>query len=211
MKNYRLYLIRHGLTTANTERFYAGSGTDVELCSDGISQLHELKELFEYPRVNTVFSSPMKRAVETSEILFPDAKNKIVLDVLTENNFGEFEGKKMDELKSNDHFNKWINPNERYTPIGAESAIDFNTRTQQAFLQIFEYMIKAQIYEAACVTHGGVIMSMLSAHAMPKRLPEQWMADAGCGYAIMTSAEMIMRDKIGEAYEIIPRGYFRDE
>ena len=34
-------------------------------------QLKELKERFEYSQVDTVFSSPLVRAVETANILFP--------------------------------------------------------------------------------------------------------------------------------------------
>jgi alpha-ribazole phosphatase len=40
----------------------------------------------------------MRRAVETVELLFPDAKDKIILADLRENAFGEFEGRKVTEL-----------------------------------------------------------------------------------------------------------------
>ena len=71
MKTFKLHLIRHGLTSGNLQGLYIGSGTDIPLCDEGRAQLAELKERFEYPQVDTVFSSPLMRAVETANILSP--------------------------------------------------------------------------------------------------------------------------------------------
>ena len=70
MKTFKLHLIRHGMTAGNLQGLYIGSGTDIPLCDEGRAQLKELKERFEYPQVDTVFSSPLVRAVETANILF---------------------------------------------------------------------------------------------------------------------------------------------
>ena len=50
----------------------------------------------------------MRRAVETVELLFPDAKDKIILADLRENAFGEFEGRKVTELVQDAHFKQWM-------------------------------------------------------------------------------------------------------
>ena len=71
MKTFKLHLIRHGVTAGNLQGLYIGSGTDIPLCDEGRAQLAELKERFEYPQVDTVFSSPMLRAVETANICSP--------------------------------------------------------------------------------------------------------------------------------------------
>ena len=71
MKTFKLHLIRHGITAGNLQGLYIGSGTDIPLCDEGRAQLADLKERFEYPQVDTVFSSPLMRAVETANILFP--------------------------------------------------------------------------------------------------------------------------------------------
>ena len=73
MKTFKLHLIRHGITAGNLQGLYIGSGTDIPLCDEGRAQLADLKERFEYPQVDTVFSSPLMRAVETANILFPNA------------------------------------------------------------------------------------------------------------------------------------------
>ena len=207
MKNYRLYLIRHGVTAGNLAGIYTGSGTDEPLCPEGKAQLQALKDSFAYPQVKTVFSSPLQRAIDSAEVLFPTATQKIVLQDLRENHFGEFEGRAIQELVQDEHFKQWLNPSAHYTPEGGESAHAFHARCREVIMQMFEYMMKSGLEQAACVTHGGVIMSMLAQRGMPKQEPEKWMADAGCGYVLHCSAEMWMRDGIVEAVDILPFGY----
>ena len=85
MKTFKLHLIRHGITAGNLQGLYIGSGTDIPLCDEGRAQLADLKERFEYPQVDTVFSSPLMRAVETANILFPNAAHQFsVRDRLVE-------------------------------------------------------------------------------------------------------------------------------
>ncbi len=128
MKNYRLYLVRHGVTQGNLDGIYMGSGTDQPLCAQGAAQLRALAARFPYPKAETVFSSPMRRAVETVELLFPDAKDKIILADLRENAFGEFEGRKVTELVQDAHFKQWMDPAQHYTPEGGEPAAEFHKR-----------------------------------------------------------------------------------
>ena len=168
MKTFKLHLIRHGITAGNLQGLYIGSGTDIPLCDEGRAQLADLKERFEYPQVDTVFSSPLMRAVETANILFPGSG---------------------------------------FVPEGAEPTEAFHARCSETLLKLFEYMIRMDVTEAACVTHGGVIMSMLSQRALPSRHPEQWMADPGCGYTVQTDVQLWMRDRLVEAIDIVPFGY----
>ena len=177
MKTFKLHLIRHGLTAGNLQGLYIGSGTDIPLCDEGRAQLAELKERFEYPQVDTVFSSPLMRAVETANILFPNATHQFSVHDLREAGFGVFENHPVKELVKNEDFKKWITPGSGFVPEGAEPTEQFHARCSETLLKLFEYMIRMDVTEAACVTHGGVIMSMLSQRALPSRHPEQWMAD----------------------------------
>ena len=97
MKYYKLHLIRHGLTAGNLQGLYIGSGSDLPLCDEGRAQLKTLVKDFDYPQVPLVFTSPMKRATETAEILFPGVR-QIELDDLREMAFGKFEGRAVQEL-----------------------------------------------------------------------------------------------------------------
>lgn len=206
MKYCKLHLIRHGLTAGNLDGRYIGSGTDLPLCDEGRAQLLDLKQQFTYPQVPLVFSSPLRRALETSEILFPDAK-VIELQDLREMAFGVFENRPLNELVKDPAFSRWMDPTSHDIPEGAEDRVAFYRRTGEMLMKMFEYMFKTHTEEAACISHGGVIMSMLAQHALPQRKPEEWMTDPGAGYSVRCDAEMWMRDKLAEAFDIVPVGY----
>ena len=113
MKTFKLHLIRHGITAGNLQGLYIGSGTDLPLCDEGRAQLADLKERFDYPQVDTVFSSPLLRAVETANILFPGAAHQFTVHDLREAGFGKFEGRPVKELVHDEDFKKWITPGRR--------------------------------------------------------------------------------------------------
>ena len=178
MKTFKLHLIRHGMTAGNLQGLYIGSGTDLPLCNEGRAQLNELKERFDYPQVDTVFSSPLLRAVETANILFPNASHTFTVHDLREAGFGKFENKPVKELVHDEDFKKWITPGSGYVPEGAEPTEQFHARCAES-----------------------------SQRAVPPRRPEQWMADPGCGYTVQTDVQLWMRDRLVEAIDIVPFGY----
>ena len=211
VKTFKLHLIRHGLTRGNLEGLYVGGGTDLPLCDDGRHDLEVFKSRFVYPAPDTVFTSPLARAVETADILFPAASHRLVVPQLREANFGVFEGRKMEDLVKDPEFARWMDPTSGFVPEGAEPTMEFHARCAETLHKLLEYMIRSEVTEAACVTHGGVIMSMLAQSALPRRPAEQWMADPGCGYTVQTDVAMWMRDKLVEAVAIQPAGYMDEE
>lgn len=211
MKTFKLHLIRHGLTRGNLEGLYVGGGTDLPLCDEGRHDLEVFKSRFVYPAPDTVFTSPLARAVETADILFPAASHRLVVPQLREANFGVFEGRKMEDLVKDPEFARWMDPTSGFVPEGAELTMEFHARCAETLHKLLEYMIRSEVTEAACVTHGGVIMSMLAQSALPRRPAEQWMADPGCGYTVQTDVAMWMRDKLVEAVAIQPAGYMDEE
>ena len=74
-------------------------------------------------------------------------------------------------------------------------------------MKMFEFMIKMNIHDAACITHGGVAMSMLAQRALPERPAQMWACDPGCGYQVMCDPALWMRDGLVEALTIVPHGY----
>ena len=97
MKTYTIHLIRHALTKGNLEGRYIGQ-TDEELCKEGIAQLEKMKSDYDYPYPEVVFTSTLKRCIETARILYPD-KTPIEMRGFEECDFGEFEGHTADELE----------------------------------------------------------------------------------------------------------------
>ena len=110
MKTFKLHLIRHGMTAGNLQGLYIGSGTDIPLCDEGRAQLEELKARFAYPQVDTVFSSPLMRAVETANILFPHATHQFSVHDLREAGFGVFENRPIKELVKDEDFKNGSRP-----------------------------------------------------------------------------------------------------
>ena len=210
MLYFKLHLIRHGLTQGNLDGRYIGSGTDLPLCEEGRAQLAQLKARFAYPAAEVVFTSPLLRATQTAELLYPGVRT-LPLQDLREMAFGVFENRPITELAADPAFAAWMDPASLTVPEGAESREAFARRTDGMLMKLFEFMIKSQIHEAACVTHGGGILNMMARHVLPQRRPEDWMTDPGCGYSLRLDTAMWMRDHLAEAYDVVPLGYLDEE
>ena len=206
MKNYRLYLVRHGITAGNLQRRYVAAAPMSLCASRALPSCGRWPHNTATPGQHRV-CKPHEARFGTAEVLFPGAENKIILEDLRESHFGEFENRSFDELREDAHFKLWLDPAAHYVPEGGEAPAQFHARCAGVLRQILEYMMKAGVEEAACVTHGGVIMSMLAQRGIPKYPPEHWMADAGCGYLVQASPELLMRDGIVEVTDIVPFGY----
>lgn len=208
MKTIKLHLIRHGLAEGNEEGVMIGGDTDRELTEKGVQDLWELAARFSYPRVGLVFSSPMKRAMHTADILYPHIKEKRVLEDLREMRFGEFECGRWDELQHNERFRKWEDPADgSFVPEGGESRNQFDARVAKALQTMLMHQAQNGIWEAACVAHCEVIMSMMAQTVLPPRDRYGWLADNGCGYTLQTDAAMLMREGPVEAAGLVPAGY----
>lgn len=123
MRSYHIYLIRHGLTQANMEGKYIGE-TDLDLCEEGVGELLSLKEQFVYPAVGRVYSSPLRRSVQTARLLYPEM-TPVTVDSLREYAFGTFENKTPEELKELPSYRGWIDSAQKTVPDGAENPDDF--------------------------------------------------------------------------------------
>ena len=83
----KIWLIRHGMTEGNRHGRYIGI-TDESLCESGRDMLKQLT----YPVPQAVYTSPLLRCTQTAHLLFP-GKALLVIDELSECNFGDFENK----------------------------------------------------------------------------------------------------------------------
>lgn len=88
--------IRHGMTQANGEHRYLGK-TDEPLSETGIHLLQEKKKEYFSSPPEFLYTSPMKRCVQTAELLFE--RNPILIPEWKEMDFGQFEGKNYEELR----------------------------------------------------------------------------------------------------------------
>lgn len=182
MKSYYIYLIRHGLTKGNAEAKYIGH-TDEPLSEEGIAQINEMKNNYDYPYTDVVFSSPLKRCIETSKIIYPSV-NPIEMEGLIEYNFGEFEGKTAAELENHPVFADWLAGKQGVAAPFGESNEEFAKRIAETFIKIVDGLLTTGTLKCAVVTHGGVMNALLSFFGIPEAPMHEWSTAGGCGYTL---------------------------
>lgn len=182
MKTYKIHLIRHGLAKGATEGRYIGH-TDVSLTEEGRKQLEEMRDEYGYPQPGAVLTSPLKRCVQTANVIFPDMQ-PLVFEDLIEYDFGEFEGQTAEELASDPAFGEWLKGGGEAAPPYGESNEDFSIRVRNCFEMIVDGLLQTGVEDAAIITHGGVMMAILSAFGLPERPMTDWVCPNGCGYTL---------------------------
>lgn len=202
MKSYKIHLIRHGSTDANTEGRYIGCGTDLPLSSAGRREIKALKEDYRYPSVPLVFSSPMLRATQTAEILYP-GREIITVDGMREYDFGDFENKTAAELEGRPDFTAWSSGNMPAPPNG-ESSKDFTARIVLALNEIVRTMMAKEEFETSVIMHGGAIMMLLAACGLPQRRMVEWTSENGMGYTILVTPSLYQKSGIVEVIDTVP-------
>lgn len=200
MKGYRLCILRHGRTKANEEGIYIGR-TDYPLSEAGKEQLREMYETHEYPKVERVYSSPLERAVQSAQILFPDREITEVED-LQEMDFGVFEGLPAQELLELDTYKKWLKGGLDNPPPNGESLRNMMVRCYTALNGIILDMMKEDVTTAGVMTHSGILMNMMSCFGLPKYKPMEFACPVGHGYEILVTAQMWQQSY---AFEILGR------
>lgn len=163
----KIVLIRHGETGANRERRYLGK-TDEPLSEEGISALREAKRKNLYPDADYLFGSPMKRCIQTAEILYPE-QEMFLIPEWEEMDFGDFEGKNYLELQGDERYQKWIDSNGTLPFPNGESRKAFIRRCRQGFEKMLGRLLKLcgndpkKEMTVVLIIHGGTVMSLLSA------------------------------------------------
>ena len=109
----RLLLVRHGITEFNSTRRFAGY-SDVELSAAGYRQVERLRDRLANEQIDAVYSSVVKRALVTAEVISSGRKVDIVTcSELREMNYGDAEGLTFEEIS-------------RHHPELAESITNFS-------------------------------------------------------------------------------------
>lgn len=169
-------LIRHGQTQGNLERRYLGCHTDEPLCDQGVQFL----KIAKYPRVSRVFISPMLRCRQTAQLLYPNLVPEVVED-FRECDFGTFENLCYEELNGRADYQRWLDSGgEIAFPFG-ESRREFVARCVRAFEKLLSLQPEQ---DCALIVHGGTIMAIMEAFALPKGSYFDFQVPCGAGYAL---------------------------
>lgn len=155
-------LIRHGRTDFNTERRYQG-WSNPPLSDTGIGEVKALAQELSLREgighFDSVYSSDLTRATQTSRILFP-ATAFTISPALRELSFGVFEGLTHEECmqKHRPAYTSWIDSPESVTPPSGESLASLRERVTTFIRGVFS---NDEGQKIALVTHGGLIKMLL--------------------------------------------------
>ena len=170
----QLTLLRHGKTEGNLRNLYYGS-TDLPLTKAGISALKTDPPAA--PSAQHYYTSGMLRTEQTFSILFPGCPHEVVPG-LREIDFGHFEMRGYEELKTDPEFQDWCDKcSEDAVCPGGESGTQATDRAEHALQPIL-----ARGNDALCVIHGGIICGLLARWFGGTRF--DYPCDPGHGYVI---------------------------
>lgn len=213
-----LHLVRHGRTLWNEEHRYLGH-EDQGILMEGRQQLLPLRERYFAKAFTRIYCSDLLRCRQTLNIILSDSKRAAVPEDgalgqfipgveydprLRELDFGDWEGKTYEELKSNLSYRRWIDNPAEVTPPNGESWEAFRSRVQ-AFLTGLYSDLKILLHEEVdpdnlvqttgnglgaqrsepevlVVSHGGVIRQIV-AEVLPHT--EFWATSVLPGEALM--------------------------
>lgn len=168
-----VYLLRHGKTAWNLEGRYQGR-SDIPLCEAGRKALKPAGFVPE-----RVYVSPMKRAAETAQLLFPGVQ-PIAVPGLEEMDFGSFEGKSFRDLADDPAYRAWVEGNCTAPCPGGEGREDFSRRVCAAF----ERLMAREREQLVIVAHGGTQMAILERYGRPHRDYFAWQSPNGGGFLL---------------------------
>lgn len=177
-----LFLIRHGTTPGNQLGLYVGK-LDQPLSEEGIQKAQECAQDDTYPPMERIYVSPMLRARQTAEILFPQAE-QIVVPNLREMDFGDFEGRAYEDLKDDPAYVQWADTECAASCPNGESGTDFETRVHAAFSDLIDNALEQDAPQVVLVSHGGVGMNIMARWAHPKLAMYHWWLPNCGGYRI---------------------------
>ena len=170
-------LYRHGRTARNGERRYQGR-SDVPLSDDGARALR--KAPFE---PGAVYVSPLLRARQSAELLFPGAR-QIVVPAFAEFDFGAFEGRSALEMADDKAYRAWVESGCETRCPGGDSRTEFCARTRAAFEPLPEDAVKRGDAHLVIVAHSGTLRAIMEGFALPERAYFDWDPPCGGGYAL---------------------------
>lgn len=189
----RLMFIRHGQTNENIhDTIHKHSTQEEGLNEKGRAQIERLVSVCKKNKINTIYTSPEKRAVESAEILAKRLKlpDPIIIDNLREREWGQWQGKPWTEVET---ILSKMTLSERYTfkPKAGESWQEMDARLEKALNHILEVTST----RAAIVTHAANLRALIP---IVKKAPKQ----VSFLYAFHNASSTIFDYSAGVCYEV---------
>lgn len=157
----RLILVRHGQTASNRDRIIQGCGSDSGLSQRGREQAERTASLLGKQKIDTIYSSPLKRAVDTAQAIAQSCQLEVnVAPGLKEIDAGELEGVSLDNMGEQhlDPWREWMRGNTSLPLPGGESLEELQRR---AWREIERIMERHRDETVVVVSHLMVILAII--------------------------------------------------
>jgi alpha-ribazole phosphatase len=148
----KLILVRHGETEWNKQRRIQGCRSDIRLSPKGLQQADGLAAVLRKERIDAIYSSPMKRATETAQIIADACKLPVhMFSELREIDAGQLDGLFERELTGSygAAWKEMCNGNASTPLPGGESLQDLQKRTSWALDRMLERHIDGTVVVVA--------------------------------------------------------------
>jgi len=135
-----IILARHGETEWNVAEVFRGQ-IDIDLNETGVKQAELLSGYLSTSAIAAVYSSPLKRALKTAEIIAQPHKLKVNVDSdLIDFNFGKWQGLSHQEVKEKyrDLYATWITHPEQVRIPNGEALEDVSKRVIRVRNKVIE-------------------------------------------------------------------------
>lgn len=158
----KFILIRHATTDAVGKRL-VGRMERVLLNEEGKQQAQLLAERLSGLRIAAIYSSPLKRAIDTATPTAASLQCEIMIDEdLTDLEFGDWTNKTIEDLKNDLQFQRFNSFRSSTRIPGGESMIEAQTRMITALEKLRR---QHQNTNVIIVSHADVIKSVIAYYA----------------------------------------------
>lgn len=162
-----LFLLRHGATRLNLEVPYRLQGSEVDepLAEIGFEQSAEARDVLRSYPLRAIYSSPMKRAMQTATVVAePHALKVEPVADLREGSVGRWENRTWDDIKASEPeaYHNFIHDPGNYGYAGGENFTQVLSRVKPVFLQL----IKKHQGEAIVVVAHQIVNRVIVADLM---------------------------------------------
>ena len=157
----RLFLVRHGATSATEEDRFSGS-SGAELSEQGRWQAERLGERLEHLEIAAIYSSPLSRALETARIVGGHCRlEPVTREGLKEIGHGHWEGMKRRDVERGftAEYAAWEADPFTFAPNGGESGLAVLARALPVIRDIVTSHYGSQVL---VVSHKATLRLILS-------------------------------------------------
>lgn len=159
-----LYLVRHGENPANLKREFSYKIVDYSLTERGVRQSEQTAAYFAAggPQVAAIYSSPLKRALETAQIIGEQTGHRVtVIEEFREINCGDFDGAPPTDALWAEHdriLAAWRNGDHGVRFPGGE---DYHTLLERVRAGLARTVAGRAGQQIVIVAHGGIVQASL--------------------------------------------------